>query len=231
MTRRKRHRGKGRKMKRLPVTDKLKAPLTTRPSRSRAAIRNRADAEALVNQAIAIEARKKHFGIAENEAGLMIARSPEAGSFVGRLFITGEISAAQYEAAKWWAGMESRMRRALGLRRLRDSCDFSVRGLATNPEDQRQIDAERTALGEWRAMREAVRDPSNPMALWVLQRAIAEDRPVWQHLGGLRVALNALVRFRKIPLDLEARREFDAAIGLLFGQKDKDADPVDSLGQ
>jgi hypothetical protein len=139
------------------------------------------------NAAVALEARKRIFGLSERQA-----RDPLASTVVGRLCLTGGITMAQHDAALRWLQTRNAYQRALAAKTDYTEPKPEVSGTGTYEDfcaaaRKRHADMER-ALSDH--MVEA-RSPGGKAALDVIVR---RDIDMPELYGDLRLALNCLAR-------------------------------------
>lgn len=144
--------------------------------------------------ATVIEARQRVFGVSEDDA-----KKFEAGSVIGRLHLTQEISAAQLEAASRYETVVRLANAAILVKPLSSPGDLNrSRGHdASDGTDPDYIEkcraAEKQATACWRALRE-----SHPLARWAVDTIVVDNQLV-PAIGELRVGLNVLCRVFRIP--------------------------------
>jgi hypothetical protein len=127
-------------------------------------------------------------------------RDTDAGSFVGRLRISGEISMQQCEAAHRYFEVYQEMQRAIGGPKPAGAIDLNATKGMPAPEN-----AERAtkALADWRAALAAVQGRQDEVRaggalIAALDYCVLRDEAHMHMLGWLREALNALAHHFKI---------------------------------
>jgi len=146
-----------------------------------------------------IEARVRLFGVRP-----AASRDQKLGSFVGRLCLSGEITAQQYDAAmEYLTDWHNNARVVQAPRQPAATNLNAIRGASGADEN---VDATRYAMERYRAARAAVQERQNElrgagMLFVALDYLVVDDREFFHMVGWLREALNALVRHYK----LEAR--------------------------
>lgn len=147
-------------------------------------------------KSVGIHARQRVFGLTLDDA-----RKEEAGTVIGRLLITKEISAPQFEAAKRYEEIVRLADAAILLSRNPPSAGDLNRSRghdASEGDDPAYVAkctlANRDANNCWRALKEA-----GQLCRWAVDSFVIENQNV-QALGELRVGLNALCRVMKIPM-------------------------------
>ena len=126
-----------------------------------------------------------------------MSRSQMAGSVVGRLCLTGELSREQYDAAQSWLSDLRNWRQAIAAPRGMGAVDLNaIRGDSTEVESEVWYRRCRDRMASARA---AIQQEQNALRLranlWApLDLMVGEDRSVMTMVGDLRLALNALAR-------------------------------------
>lgn len=120
-----------------------------------------------------------------------------AGSFIGRLCISGEISVSQYDAAQSF--IEDYRNNAMAIRAPRDPGSVDYNRVQGGSLDAESVAFYQRATSRWRSAFEAVQSRQNELrgagALYAaLQYCVLEDKALPHLLGWLREGLNALVR-------------------------------------
>lgn len=140
---------------------------------------------------VARKARRRVYGLRMADAG-----RAEAGDMLGRLFLTGEITEAQHSAGRAYAAVRTDYDKAMGARRLRSATDPGAAAAGTpreadDPDHVAWVARRRRAYDGVRAALQATGDP---LAGAVLDAVVLEERQMWNHVGTLRIALNAVGR-------------------------------------
>ena len=127
-------------------------------------------------------------------------RDTDAGSFVGRLRITGEITMQQCEAAKEYLRVYEAMQVAVGGPKQAGAVDLNAtRGMPV-PE---KVDQSIKAMADWKAAIRAVQDRQDELRgggalIAALDYCVLRDGEHPHMVGWLREGLNALARHFKI---------------------------------
>lgn len=140
--------------------------------------------------AVAQKARQRLHGLSKADAAL-----PEAGDVLGRLYLTQEISRTQFEAGQEYARIVADYDKALLAPRQRSASNFD------GPAGYDDSDGKDASYQAWvkRAKqrydeaRSAVLLCGEPLAHAVL-RGVIDGYEMPNHVGELRIALNALSR-------------------------------------
>lgn len=152
------------------------------------------DREERETLSVGLEARARVFGLDSS-----VVRDQMAGSVVGRLCLTKEISRAQYDAAQSWLGDVRAYRQAINAPRVPGAVDLNaIRGDSTEAESEawvrritRRMEAARAAANE--AIRREQEIHGNRANLWAaLDLIVGQDQMHAHLLGDLKLALNAL---------------------------------------
>lgn len=118
------------------------------------------------------------------------AKKQDAGTAIGRLFITGEISQKQLDAANKYCELSHNNNIAIGAARMRSCCDVGPYGRSTETTD-RQIERETRWIREYREVRRVALQAS-PLADMILQGVITDNKDMLSFMGDLRLVLNAV---------------------------------------
>lgn len=151
-----------------------------------------------------VEARHRLHGIAPGQL-----RDTDAGSFVGRLRITGEITMQQCEAAKEYCRVYEEMQAAVGGPRPSGAVDLNAtRGLPGPENVSRSIEAREA----WNNATKAVQDRQDEIRgggalIAALDYCVLRDEEHPHMVGWLREGLNALARHFRIGDKRKADRE------------------------
>jgi hypothetical protein len=134
---------------------------------------------------LARQARVRLHGVNQNDAD-----QPEAGSFIGRLKMTGQISPAQYEAFIRYQMTRERYLIAINAP---DSLATRSGGVMNIPDPE----SDRKAITAWDGVMQAIRTAQmyqrgNLMA--ALNFLVTRDEPHHHMVGDLRIVGNALCR-------------------------------------
>lgn len=142
-----------------------------------------------------VEARHRLYGINPGQL-----RDTDAGSFVGRLRITGEISMQQCEAAKEYLRIYEDMQMAVGGPKPSGAIDLNAtKGMPGAENVERTI----KARADWEAALKALQDRQNELRggaslIAALDHCVLRDGEFPHMVGWLREGLNALARHFKI---------------------------------
>jgi len=143
-----------------------------------------------------VEARHRLHGIKPE-----LCRDTKAGSFVGRLAMSGEITSQQYEAAKVYLEHYQDMAIAVASPKQPGAVNLNAtRGAAIGHEN---VARSQMAMANWRAATAALQDRQNELRgagalIAALQYCVIEDREFHHLTGWLREGLNALARHYRI---------------------------------
>lgn len=143
---------------------------------------------------LAKETRMRHYGVSEAEA-----KTPEAGTVIGRLKLKGRgdeqqpdsISENQYDALISYQMTRERYLIAI---RAPDSLKNVAGGVLSIPDD----DADRAAIAAWDRVQKVIRDAQcmdNGNLQAALQYLVVRDEYHPHLVGSLKVVANALFRF------------------------------------
>lgn len=139
-----------------------------------------------------LEARVKIHGVKPEDS-----RSQMAGSFVGRLCISGELSQAQYEAAMTF--LEDQRNNAIAIQAPRDMAGIDLNRVQGGSVSLESVDFYKRATTRWRNAVAAIQDRQNELrgqgAIYAaLETCVLRDAQAVHMVGWLREGLNALVR-------------------------------------
>lgn len=139
-----------------------------------------------------IEARVRLHGVPPEDS-----RDQKAGSFVGRLCMSGEISVTQYDAAITY--LEDHRNNLIAIRAPRDPSGVDLNRVQGGSGDAENVEFYRRATKRWRDAQTAVQDRQNELRgagalIAALDYCLIRDDEVHHMTGWLREALNALVR-------------------------------------
>ncbi|GEM_PF-2000829 len=142
-----------------------------------------------------IEARHKHYGY-----DAKTAKDQRAGSFIGRLAMSGEITAQQHEAALRYLEVYTEMQIAVGGPKPSGAVNLNATKGLPGPEN---VERSTKALAGWRAAEKAVQERQNELrgqgAIYAaLDYCVIRDQEQIHMLGWLREGLNALARHFRI---------------------------------
>lgn len=139
----------------------------------------------------ALEARQRLFGLSAAHS-----RDQKAGSFIGRLCIGKELSVPQYEALCMWEE-SARQYRIIMTGPKGDSAQDPnrVAGRNGHENEKRSIEITKRHRSAERAIQNKQFELRNRANLWgALDVCVTRDRDVFNLVGDLREAANALVR-------------------------------------
>jgi hypothetical protein len=145
-------------------------------------------------RSVALEARQRVFGLNKTDADRQ-----EAGSVLGRLLITGEISRRQFDAAFAYEDARGKYLAALMVRPQRSAGDLnrSPGHDSSEGDEPTYVRWSSQAVKRYQAMRRRILTCGDPFAQMVLDGCI-EGRDMLTtsrgNLGTLRMALNAVAR-------------------------------------
>jgi hypothetical protein len=159
-------------------------------------------------RAPAVSHRMRHFRLCED-----VAKLPDAETAVGRAHQSGQLSAAQLQAAKDYWSASRRYRSALLIKPVASAGDLhKIHGFDGGEGDEPEyVEDYNRAVRSMMDMRGALRDADNvthqarmakglrPKAGVVAEAVeawVIEDRMAWGMIGELRVGLNALAKIR-----------------------------------
>jgi len=140
---------------------------------------------------VAIEARQRLFGLSVDKS-----RDQKAGSFIGRLCIGKELSVPQYEALCMWEE-SCRQYRIIMAGPKGDSAQDPnrVAGRNGHENEKRSMEITKRHRAAERAIQDKQFELRNRANLWgALDVCVTRDRDVFNLVGDLREAANALVR-------------------------------------
>lgn len=142
-----------------------------------------------------VEARHRLYGINPGQL-----RDTDAGSFVGRLRITGEISMQQCEAAKEYLRIYEDMQMAVGGPKPSGAVDLNATKGMPGAEN---VDRSIKAREDWGAALKALQDRQDELRggaslIAALDHCVLRDGEFPHMVGWLREGLNALARHFKI---------------------------------
>lgn len=142
-----------------------------------------------------IEARARHYGFDAKRA-----KDQMAGSFVGRLAMTKEITLQQHEAAVRFCEVYRDMQIAVGGPKPSGAVNLNATKGLPGPEN---VERSRKALADWRGAVDAIQERQNELrgagALYAaLDYCVLRDEQHPHLVGSLREGLNALARHFKI---------------------------------
>lgn len=146
---------------------------------------------------VGIEARQRVFGVPARAS-----RDQLAGSVVGRLCLTGELSRVQYDAAQAWLECREAYLRAVAPAIGRQP--GAVNPNATHGQSNYEnVGASRIAVQRYKAAQVAIQTVQNELRLsahlnGALDVILVRDAHVDHLVGNLRTALNALARHFKL---------------------------------
>ncbi len=142
-----------------------------------------------------IEARHRHYGF-----DAKTAKDQMAGTFVGRLAMSGEITPQQYEAALRYCEVYRDMQIAVGGPKPSGAVNLNATKGLPGPEN---VQRAAKALADWRATEKAIQERQNELrgqgAIYAaLDYCIIRDGEHVHMIGWLREGLNALARHYQI---------------------------------
>lgn len=149
---------------------------------------------------IGVEARERIWGVPANDA-----RDQMAGSFIGRLCMSKELSPEQYEAAQTWAEEADANLWAIGAPPRMGAIDLNrVHGNGNAPENVARAHAVRTRyIISAQVVQARQNELRGTAALFAaLQYLVMEDKPLHHLVPDLRCVLNALAKHygsRRLP--------------------------------
>jgi len=138
---------------------------------------------------VALNARRRVHGLTRADAG-----QPRSGDLLGRLSLSGEINREQYEAGLRYVELRQDYDRAMLAQRL------VVPGDPLSGPGHDDRDGTDPAYRAWirhtsarhAQVRRALRECHDPLAQMVLDGIVLEHREMWNFIGTLRLALNAV---------------------------------------
>lgn len=145
--------------------------------------------------AVVVNARMLHHDLTEAQA-----KKGDAGTVLGRLLITGEISYRQHEAGKLYADFAADGRRALGVNGIPSGSDIQrVRSYdGSDGSDAEYIKRCRAAIERYQRCRRVLLT-AGQFASMVVDAVVCDDVPMPDHVGDLREGLNALAQEWGLP--------------------------------
>ena len=156
------------------------------------------DREESDNLSVAVAVREVKWGLSPKDS-----RDQKAGSYIGRLCISGEVSKAQYEAAMYWLEDSENYSRAMSAPRQPGAIDLNATKGTTNYENVDWVrrvkarycgeDGKGGALGAIQAAQNELRGRGALIA--ALYEIVLRDHEIYHLVGDCRTALNALVRY------------------------------------
>ena len=140
---------------------------------------------------VAIEARQRLFGLSVDKS-----RDQKAGSFIGRLCIGKELSVPQYEALCMWEESARQYRIIMAGPKGDSAQDPNrVAGRNGHENEKRSMEITKRHRAAERAIQDKQFELRNRANLWgALDVCVTRDRDVFNLVGDLREAANALVR-------------------------------------
>jgi len=141
---------------------------------------------------VAAEARERVFGIPKGQS-----RLPDAGDALGRFALAGAtdgVSRTQRDAGRLYEAIVRDYQRHLGARRLMSGSELErVSGHDNSTGDSPQeIERYERAKGRYIRARRALLLSAEPTAQMVVDAVVLDDVEMWQNVGVLRIALNAI---------------------------------------
>lgn len=138
-----------------------------------------------------MEARQRLYGL-----GAKDLLDADAGSFIGRLRITGEITRQQCEAAKEYLRVYTDMQHAVAGPKPSGAVDLNATKGLPGPENVRKSVQ---AMSAWKAARNALQDRQDQLRggaslIAALDYCVLRDEEHFHMLGWLREGLNALAK-------------------------------------
>ncbi|MFC3704491.1 hypothetical protein ACFOOL_06960 [Devosia honganensis] len=142
-----------------------------------------------------IEARHRHYGLDPR-----IGKDQMAGSFVGRLAMSGEITQQQYEAAVRYCEVYQEMQATVGGPKPSGAVNLNATRGMPAPEN---VERSKKALADWRAAVAVVQERQNEVRaggalIAALDYCVLRDESHTHMVGWMREGLNALARHFKI---------------------------------
>lgn len=158
-------------------------------------LNDRLDAEEREALRTGVEARHRMHGIKPSQL-----RDTDAGTFVGRLRITGEITFQQCEAAKEYCRVYEEMQAAVGGPKPSGAVNLNATKGLPGPEN---VTRSMEAMQAWEAALKAVQTKQdelrgNGALIAALSYCVLRDEAHPHMIGWLREGLNALARHFKI---------------------------------
>jgi len=142
---------------------------------------------------VAAEARERVFGVPKGQS-----RLPDAGSALGRFALAGVknggISLSQRDAGQLYERIVRTFEAYLMARRVRSASDFGERGGydASDGTEPDYVARYEHAKGRYNRAVRAVALLHDHYALGTLNNVVLHDREMWERVGSLRLALNAI---------------------------------------
>lgn len=139
-----------------------------------------------------IEARIRLHGMAPEQS-----RDQKAGSYIGRLCISGEITVTQYDAAQTF--IDDHRNNLIAIQAPRDPSGVDLNRVQGGSARAEDVDFYRRSTTRWRAAINAVQNRQNELrgagAIYAaMETCIIRDAECHHLVGWLREGLNALVR-------------------------------------
>lgn len=161
-------------------------------------VRDALDRDERETIAVGIEARVRLFGVPVSHS-----RDQKAGSFVGRLCLSGELSQAQYDAAQVWLEDRANYLWSIGdiSPKLPGAVNLNtIRGKPTGGEN---VPAVRRARKRYEEACEAIQKEQDALRLsghlfGALNYAVERDLALFHMIPDVRLALNALARHYRL---------------------------------
>lgn len=143
-----------------------------------------------------IEARIRVHGVAPEAS-----RDQRAGSFVGRLCMSKEISQRQYEAAMVF--LEDHRNNAMAIAAPRDPSGVDLNRVHGNSVKEENVEFYKRATRRWRDAQAVIQERQNELrgqgAIYsALYTCVIRDTEAHHMVGWLREGLNALAKFYQI---------------------------------
>lgn len=155
-------------------------------------VREREDMTTREAQSVVIAARMRHTGLSEEAVSINHAGRPNAGTVHGIMYLRGELSRLQFEAAEWYIGKRAAWLRAV-----------DAPGQHTGPSSRGEFDPDRhaefcaQAIKAWQTVLDCIQDASTetraPLAS-ALDVILVRQQHMDHMVGDLRIALNAIHR-------------------------------------
>lgn len=141
---------------------------------------------------VAVEARQRVFGLPKEQS-----RLPDAGDALGRFALAGVpggVSRAQRDAGRLYEAIVRDYQRHLGARRLMSGSELERVGGHDNStgDSPQEIERYERAKGRYVRARRALLLSQEPTAQMVVDAVVLDDVEMWQNVGVLRIALNAI---------------------------------------
>lgn len=143
---------------------------------------------------VVIKARMRHTGLPEHLVDLADAGKPNAGTLHGVLRLSGEITAAEWQAAEWYLA-----KRAAWLRSILARGEGVISGGNVHGMDDQDAYIEwcRSAAGEWEEVAECLREASilaRSPVLAAFDVILIRDQRVDHMVNDLKAGLNAIYK-------------------------------------